>query len=155
MTENKFVKALNYPFKKLDQGFGKLLDAALPASAQKTISDKRRLVYGLGVATAVVSIFVAPAATLGIIAGALTFDLIADYCAEHTRKRNNAQQAGQPTAETGIQSPAAAEDSNFKPNALSPDFKSAQTSAAPEAANSNLAPAGQPSATKPAANRAP
>lgn len=155
MTENKFVKALKYPFKKLDQGFGMLVDAVLPDSAQKFVSDKRSLIYGTGLFAAVVSLAAAPVVFPPLLAGALAFNLIADYCEEHTRKRNNPQQTAQPAAETGSPSPAAAEDSNFKPNALAPDFKSVQANKAPEAANSNPAPAEQPSAAKPAANRAP
>jgi hypothetical protein len=154
MNTTKFVEALKYPFKKLDQGFGVLVDAVLPDSAQKFIADKRSLIYSTGVMVAVVSIAAAPAAVPALIAGALTFNFIADYCDEHTRKRNSQQQAAQPIAETVNQSPAASEDSNFKPNALSPDFKSAQVKAAPEAANSNLSPGDQPSISKPA-NRAP
>lgn len=150
----KFLDAFAYPFKKFDQGLSKLVDIILPQSAQKAVLSQRRLIYGAGVFTAFASIFVAPLATPALIAGALTFNLLASYCEENTVKRKSQSAAPEPAVVPPNHYTASAEDSNFKPNALVQDFKTAQTSKSLEADNNGV-PGEQISVIKSAASRAP
>jgi hypothetical protein len=153
MNKTKFVNALKYPFKKLEQGFSLLLDAALPKAAQEFIADKKRPIFGGAIVITAAAIVVAPTIFPLLFAGTMVFNLISDYCEEKTTKRKNAEKGAEPVKAVDT-SNKSAEGTSFKPNALSPDFKSALTNASPEAANSNATPADQTSAPKRPDNRA-
>jgi hypothetical protein len=155
MDPNKIFDVISYPFKKLSQGLSLLVDTVLPKATQKFVADKKDLIYGVAIFTTVATIVVAPAIFPPLFAGTMVFNLIAGYCEKNTLKRKNAAQGAEPAKTADASNTSAAQETSFKPNALSPDFKSALTNASPEAANSNAAPADQTSTPKRADNRTP
>lgn len=155
METRKILDVISYPFKKLSQGFGLLVDTVLPNATQKFVADKKDLIFGIAIFSTVATIVVAPAIFPPLFAGTMMFNLIASYCEENILKRKNAAQSAETVKTADASSAASADETSFKPNALSPDFKSALTNTSPEAANNNAAPADQTSAPKRGDNRAP
>lgn len=155
MNRDTFVKAIKFPFQKLDQGVSKLVGAVVPAAAQEKIARSEKLVFGLTIFCGVVAIAAAPAAVGGFLAGAFSYRLLAGYCQEHVDNRKSSQTAAQDKAPVpAASSSAVTEDAGFKPNALSPDFKSAKD-AVPAANQNSPAPDTTAAAVKNGAPRAP